>query len=48
MAMSGDGIETAEPQFVDSITQAIQVSYRLKKRDASLLNVHDLLFLLGP
>ncbi|KAG4073591.1 hypothetical protein HA402_000815 [Bradysia odoriphaga] len=24
MAMSGDGVETAEPQFVDSITQAIQ------------------------
>lgn len=24
MAMSGEGVDTAEPQFVDSITQAIQ------------------------
>lgn len=33
MAMSGQGIDTAEPQFVESITQAIQVifiSIRLK------------------
>lgn len=26
MAMSGDGVNTVEPQFVDSITQAIQVN----------------------
>lgn len=27
MAMSGQGIDTAEPQFVESITQAIQVIF---------------------
>lgn len=45
MAMSGDGVNTVEPQFVDSITQAIQVNNAFI---IMFINFIKYIFELGP